>query len=186
MAENDFIAVNQLLSELPLQSLEDQNFNAYYNLLLSLKQANKDYFSDLLPNEISILTNIADSKTHTAFDAQEHLRMAGLAYYPIELPDLSVLPHNQSGNKTVILTPTIASLSSNPITSWGRITYDLPTKDKAVLHIFDITGKKVVEKNIEGKGDYIIEAKNFESGMYLYVVEQKGTILLKEKIFVVK
>ncbi|MEZ4884085.1 MAG: T9SS type A sorting domain-containing protein [Chitinophagales bacterium] len=186
LSENDFIGVNQLLSELPLQSLEDQNFNAYYSLLVALKQANRDYFSSLTQSEISTLTTIAGSKTHTALDAQEHLRRAGLAYYPIELPDLSVLPHNQSVNKAIIPTPNIATISSNPITSWGRISYDLPTNEIAVLHIFNITGKKVREEKIENKGTYTIAEDALVNGLYIYTISSNQKILHREKIIIAR
>ncbi len=183
---NDFTAVGQLLSELPIESLEDQNFNAYYQLLLNIRESNRDYFVNLTENEINTLVTIANSKTKTAFDAQTHLRIADLVYYPIDLPDLSLLPHNQGRKKSVISSSTIATVSSNPIKDSGIISYNLPTNGTAILHIFDITGKKIREEKIQNKGIYRVGGEDFSNGLYIYTISFNQEILHREKIIIAR
>jgi len=183
----EFSVAQQLLDGLATISLEEQHFVTYHKILLNIAQSSRKP-TDINVFEKALLFDMAQHRTKTAYKAQTLLHVARGMYFPVAIPEFTP-PSSGGGHKQSIEIASqslVSLIHPNPISSVSYLKYNLGTSETAQLHIFNLYGQKIYSKILKGNSSIMIEAKNFENGMYLYVVEQKGTILLKEKIFVVK
>jgi hypothetical protein len=65
----------------------------------------------------------------------------------------------------------------NPFTNKTNVRFTLPSEDKVKFTVYNMLGKLVMEKKIDGikgENELEIDGKNFSGGMYFYSVEFKG------------
>jgi hypothetical protein len=65
----------------------------------------------------------------------------------------------------------------NPFTNKTNIRFTLPSEDKVKFTVYNMLGKLVMEKKIDGvkgENELEIDGKNFSGGMYFYSLEYKG------------
>jgi len=77
----------------------------------------------------------------------------------------------------------------NPFSGKTDIAIYLPeTATKAVLYIYDLSGKQVEQHDIQGRGNTVmtIHADKMEAGMYIYSLIADGKVVATKRMIVVK
>jgi Secretion system C-terminal sorting domain len=100
------------------------------------------------------------------------------SYYPVLGPtcELSIgIPKNEE----LIL----YSVSPNPFTSFTTITFER-TLNNAMISIYNIYGQKVLARSGIYDNKFVVERNNLSSGVYSFVVKQKGDFISRGKLII--
>lgn len=94
------------------------------------------------------------------------------------------------GNNTAYIEPLFTNsqfqIYPNPNDGSMKLDYTLPENSKALLKIFDLTGRMVEYHIIKGLGQLQINSSDLNDGLYFYEIESEGQIIVKEKLVIVK
>ena len=78
----------------------------------------------------------------------------------------------------------VQSLCSQPCYAQSAIMdYDVGG-EKAILEVFDVSGRLMASAILAGKGSYPLDLAKWASGVYVYRVEVEGQAVLREKLVV--
>ena len=181
--KDSVLVAESLLQNLVLNSQENTKFKELYTLLIDLQKDNRTLF-DITPTELATLTDIANSKTKTAYKAQTLLYAYNGTEYPVTLPYLAngdpqnhwitVFKGNQAGR--------ISTLYPNPTTNTTYLNYQLADKQTATLQLYDLTGRQLQTHNLSGTGTYNLSLGNYPSGIYFCTILVDDVVIKTEKI----
>ncbi|MEA3444514.1 MAG: T9SS type A sorting domain-containing protein, partial [Bacteroidota bacterium] len=171
---------------------EYDNFYLYHDLLQSLNDSNLTIF-DLDTVEIALLENIAnDNAGPSAIKSRNILCFAYnmCEEYPGNPSDTSQhksVSVSGSPQKIINEAYTTLEVSPNPATNYAEFSWEiLNIKSKAVLEIFDVSGKLTASHNISSvKGKWAWDTRDIIPGIYLYSLRVKDTQFTKGKISVI-
>lgn len=82
-----------------------------------------------------------------------------------------------TGIKDQSLKPEVLQNAPNPFTGKTRITFNAPYSGKAVLHVYNMIGKKIKETSMtagQGINEISFDGSSLPGGIYLYSVEVDG------------
>jgi hypothetical protein len=112
-----------------------------------------------------------------------------------ELKDLQVLKSKTNNGKVADIDSESISLTSisqnspNPFSERTEIAITLPESvQKAMLYIYDMTGKQVEQHEITERGNtsMTIYADRMDAGMYIYALVADGKVITSKKMIVTK
>ena len=92
----------------------------------------------------------------------------------------TMLPNGLLANQKVILSP-------NPLKDQGKVHFSLQKAEECTLSIFNIIGKKLFAKSInglEGTNETSLNLSHFNKGLYLLQIQGENTIFETQKIVV--
>lgn len=142
-------------------------------------------FKQISPAEQSLLTDIANSRTKTAFKAQTCLYVARGIEFPVLLPtdtgDYTVFK-----NAPTVVNNKVGAFVPNPSTQQSQLSYHLNDQETATLSIYDYTGRIIEQTRLTGTGTYQFNASNYPAGMYVYAATIDGNIVLQDKLVIIK
>lgn len=73
----------------------------------------------------------------------------------------------------------------NPATDIITVDYDLDANENGSFEILNLVGNKVYSQNLDGNdGSVEVSVKSFASGIYFYVLKNKGEVLTTRKMVV--
>ena len=83
---------------------------------------------------------------------------------------------------------TLSQNTPNPFSEKTTITYSIPTNtEKAVLAIFDMTGKLLQQYNLlQGKNQLVINGNTLQAGMYIYSLLANGQEVVSKRMVLTK
>ena len=174
----------QLLQQLPNNTEETYQYKRFYTLLSNLKAEHRNLIN-ITPAEQSLLMDIANSRTKTAFKAQACLYVARGIEFGVLLPtdngDYTVFKNNEDA----IVTNKVSTFKPNPANNNAQLSYNLE-QETATLSIYDYTGRKIEQVRLTGTGSYQFNTTNYTSGIYVYTVNVNGNAILQDKLVIVK
>ena len=186
--KDSILYAESLLATLPQEREEQIQYRQLYQLVIDLQKANRTLF-DLNPEEIVLLTNIANSSTKTAYKAQTLLYAYNGTEYPV------ILPYLADGNtentwitlfKNDVGSTQIQPLTPNPSSETSYLHYEIAEQTTAVFELYDLTGRLLLQQTLRGKGTYSLSAANYSSGMYLYRISIAGKSMYQNKWLITK
>lgn len=137
--------------------------------------------------------DFGDGQTSNTFEPTHTYQTAG--FYDVTLKaivcsDTSIMTQTlQVGSVGLPNTASSFYISSPypyPITNKSSLDYDLQSYPSATLSIYDLTGRLVNQTNLQGKGSYIINATDYESGIYFYIIQTKDKVLSSDKFSIIR
>ena len=176
-----------LLQTMPNETEEAARYKQFYGLLATLKATHRNLI-DLTPAEESLLMNIANSRTKTAFKAQTCLYVARGKEFPVLLPTDSGIDYtvfkqdgiDASNNNTLIVAV------PNPAQNQTTFHYHLKPTERGVLYLYNIMGQMVHQTTVEGDGSYTLDTSNYPSGVYSYRINTSEGNSSHERLIIVK
>ena len=98
---------------------------------------------------------------------------------PTLIPTICAVP---LANENFTLDKSSVTLYPNPTQNAVTLIYDL-VEDKALVYVYDITGRLMTSKNIESKNGAIhIDTSTYEEGVYIVVIKQNDKIINQQKL----
>lgn len=152
-------------------------------------------FKQITPAEQSLLTNIANSRTPVAYDAQALLYLARGEEFAVEMPTLPdfVNPNLVQQLNVVFkkennheLNKSIGEVYPNPANDALYMAYDLDNNQTATFDLFDAMGRLVCSRVINGHGQLFVSTDTLTNGIYYCKVISNGKILKQSKVIVIK
>lgn len=71
----------------------------------------------------------------------------------------------------------------NPVTNESTVEYN--ALDNTEIILYDIMGRIQANYQVSGNGKLIFSAKNFQPGIYFYLMSVDGNVLAKEKLIII-
>ena len=140
----------------------------------------------ITPAEQSLLTDIANSRTKTAFKAQTCLYVARGIEFPVLLPtdagDYTVFKNDE----TTALQDKVSAAIPNPTANETSFNYQLETNETAKLSVFDLNGRLLHQNTLTGNGTYVLNTAQMPTGMYIYTISINGTEQTRAKLTIIK
>jgi hypothetical protein len=176
-----------LLQTMPNETEEAARYKQFYGLLATLKATHRNLI-DLTPAEESLLMDIANSRTKTAFKAQTCLYVARGKEFPVLLP-------TDSGSDYTVFKQTeeqqlndakVSPFVPNPSTSTTNLAYQLSNDETGILTIYDYMGRTIANHTFSGSGKYAFNTNNYPIGIYAYTVRINDSIVLQDKLIIAK
>ena len=193
-AQDNANTADTKLESIERQTQEDDDFYAFYKILIGLKQSSKSLFQ-LTADQEQTLLDIANHRTNTAYNAQALLYLARGEEFAVEMPtlpnfinpslvqQLSVVFKKENNNT---LNQPIGDVYPNPTNDALYMTYQLDSNELATFDLFDSMGRLVFSKQLNGHGQLSVDAKTFSNGIYYCRVISNGKMLKQSKVIVVK
>jgi len=175
----------QVLQQLPDNTEETYQYKRFYTLLNNLKTTHRNLIN-ITPAEQSLLTDIANSRTKTAFKAQTCLYVARGIEFPVLLPtdagDYTVFKNDE----TTALQDKVSLAIPNPTANETSFNYQLETNETAKLSVFDLNGRLLQQAAWAGSGTYVLNTSQMSTGMYIYTISINGTEQTRAKLTIIK
>ena len=145
--------------------------------------------------EEATVRSIAESHTATAYDAQAILLLAYGEEFPIALPalpefvnevlqgDLNIVFKNGSND---IQVQEKCTVYPNPVKHTAQISHHLEVNETATFELYDMQGKKVGSKILNGSGTTNLNTQNLISGIYFYQLIKDANVIAHDKLIIVK
>ncbi len=89
-------------------------------------------------------------------------------------------------NDGTVVSNKISAFVPNPSTQQSQLNYNLNNQEIATLSIYDYTGRKIEQTHLTGTGTYQFNTANYPVGMYVYAATIDGSIVLQDKLVIVK
>lgn len=185
-------ALLSLLNALTIEREEDEHYEYFYRLLLSLHETNRTIF-DITSEEEAQLLIVAHSRTATAYKAQTFLYVTRGHEFVVNLPELDFINWDnwQTSFKTQTGT-TVSKFYPNPAQNVVQLSYHIAdpnhTNPTAGIYLYNAVGKAVWHGVLSGTGELTLRIDDFEEGLYYYEIwsdtEQK--YLAKDKLVIIK
>ena len=172
---------------------DDQFFKQLCTIKRDLAQSNRSIF-ELTTAEIATLTNIANYRTRTSFEAQAILYLVQQREFPVQMEHLpaplpaytGTLPvvHFKNDANNLPNKEQIVSVYPNPTT--GNVQFDVPVSyTDCQLILYGIDGKVCLQQNLTA-GNNSVALTNQSNGLYYYTIYYKGNLLQRSKLILVK
>ena len=180
------LAARQLIQQLPNSSDEEINYKLLYNLWTDLKESGRS-LTQITTAEETLLRQIADTRTKSAFKAQTCLYVARGIEYPVALPtNAGETWYTVFKNDATVVNNKVSTFVPNPSTQQSQLSYHLNDQETATLSIYDYTGRIIEQTRLTGTGTYQFNASNYPAGMYVYAATIDGNIVLQDKLVIIK
>lgn len=184
----NYTQADQLLSQLPQATEEDNNFISLFTIYKDMRAQNRNFFELTATEEASIQT-LAQSFTKSGIDAQaiDYILQGTEHIIPLELPDFMLNPDliNISFKNGLASSPYFGALYPNPTNESLYLDYQLPEEKSAELKLLDINGKQLHYQVLENKGTFKMNVQDWRNGIYFYQISIDGEIIQREKIVVI-
>lgn len=193
----EFTKAAQLISIIPQNNLENQNFVKYHNVLLNLGINDKTIYQINGQQEQDV-RDVAGSAACVSANAQSLLKIVFDEDAVIDLPDPDSLLNNNARiatNNELINELTIENKSAklvnivpNPFNDQTIIKYYVPkTGHNAEIIVYDIVGTQVKSVTLnKGNNNLVINASDLDNGIYFIKMIVDGEIIANKKIVVLK
>jgi len=188
--ESDSTQIAQLLAQLPQLREDDEYFDYFYKLLLTLQSEGRGY-ADISPDEEAVLLDIAYSKTATAYRAQTLLFAARGYEFGLDLPDLHQIV--QGANfQTAFKTNNTASIGfvPNPASNTATLHYNLSDAEgnptEGILQLRNLNGREIYRHTLRGNGMHELALDYFSPGIYIYTLSNGAAVWQYGKLVVAK
>jgi hypothetical protein len=188
--ESDSTQIAQLLAQLPQLREDDEYFDYFYKLLLTLQSEGRGY-ADISPDEEAVLLDIAYSKTATAYRAQTLLFAARGYEFGLDLPDLHQIV--QGANfQTAFKTNNTASIGfvPNPASNKATLHYNLSDAEgnpaEGILQLRNLNGREIYRHTLRGNGMHELALDYFSPGIYIYTLSNGAAVWQYGKLVVAK
>jgi hypothetical protein len=156
---------------------------------LNLKENNKSWF-DMSPSQYAVIKQIYANNPETAIEARSILALTkGLEYerYPFDLqsarrvipsnPEIVQKQNNLSGFKVY----------PNPGSDYTKVEIHLNNDElHAELIVYNLLGSEVSRQAATNNNVLTINTKEFNNGIYLYVLKTEQGIIEKQKVLIIK
>lgn len=180
------------LSALNQTNTENTNYVSLMNILIDLKQNNKNVFQ-MSNSQEQTIRGISETNTNAAYNAQAILNLV-FEEYNVERPTYYTEGLGKSKSSTIIKETTkniklkFLSVYPNPTTNILNVDYKCKSDSKNnSLTISNITGTIIKNIVINGLlGQEIIDVSNFSSGVYFIELKNNNETISKEKFVVIK
>ncbi len=187
-----FNAAQQLLNSLPTTTQDDQFFKQLSTIKRDLAQSNRSIF-ELTTAEIATITNIANYRTRTSFEAQAILYLVQQREFPVQMEHLPAPLPAYTGTLPVVHfkndatnTPLANAIKVLPNPTRDFVTVELPTTySNATLSIYTIEGKLVLSQTLS-TGTNTAYLQQMPTGLYYYLIETGNSLLQRDKLLIVK
>jgi hypothetical protein len=157
---------------------------AYGKRLLDIRVALMDAgktMKEIDANQVTTLENIADSaKNWAKVRAENWLTLYdGRTFtYEVLWPE-SEQPQFRKANTSVV---DVTKIYPNPVQEQLTVSYTNKTDNGSLLKITDVTGRKVLDENLDGaSGQKLINVSKLQPGVYLYKIMENGATSLQGK-----
>lgn len=160
-----------------------------FAIKLNLVQNNKTWF-DMSTSQYNVIKQIYQNNPETAIEARAILVLIkGLEYerYPFDMQTA----RSMSGSNQETIKATNAPLGfkvyPNPSSDYAKV--EISIEDEAVqaeLIIYNILGAEILQQIVSNKEVLTINTKNFNNGIYLFVLKTDNGSIEKQKVIISK
>ena len=184
--EEQFAAANSLLSQWNTSTLKEQQFKSLQQIYRNLKEDDRS-LKEINVFERTIIREMAKTYTRYGLEAQNILAFVYGESHAIPLPPIpsEIDIHRNSVQKHAEVTAShFSALYPNPSKEMVYLDYYLPASIKGTVQIFDMNGRLVLTRSMNGTGKLRINVKDLSSGIYFYqlsidnVVEDRGKLMI--------
>lgn len=185
-------AAQQVLNSLPNSTQDEQFFKQLYTIKRDLAQSNRSIFQITAAEEATI-TNIANHRSRTSFEAQAILYLVRQIEFPVPMEHLPLplpaytgtLPtihfKNDVGNATATMP---IKVYPNPAKDFVQVEV-LSACDGGYFTLYAIDGKKCLERPLV-TGTNLLQTTDLPSGIYYYTISSNTQIIQQHKIVLLK
>jgi len=196
LIKGNFIAANNILTNLPDEREEEQRFIQLYQIYTNWRLSGRDLFQ-ITTTEEDTIRQIAATTTQTATEARTLLYLLRGEEYPIDLPPIADLIDSTLFQNVLInfKGSTVANATGqakvgkpypNPASNQISIDYQLPKQEKASISFFNLQGVEISTQHISGNGTLQFATDKWSKGMYFYRVMLPNDEITYGKIVIIK
>ena len=171
---------------------DDQFFKQLCTIKRDLAQSNRSIF-ELTTAEITTLTNIANYRTRTSFEAQAILYLVQQREFPVQMEHLpaplpvytGTLPvvHFKNDATNTLLANAI-KVFPNPTN--GLVTVSVPDNyANTHLNLYGVDGRTIVSQTLH-IGTNTLYLQQMQAGLYYYLITLDGNVVERNKLVLIK
>ncbi|HLC83503.1 MAG TPA: T9SS type A sorting domain-containing protein, partial [Bacteroidia bacterium] len=143
---------------------------------------------DLSPAQLSTIYQIYQNNPETAIEARAILSLTkGLEYanYPYDVQEVRSMDVSNSENIEDKNSMPGLKVYPNPATDFTKVEIRLSEEVKnPQLVIYNLLGSEILKKSIENNQEIIFDMKDFNTGIYFFVLKTENGIVEKQKVIV--
>lgn len=178
---NSFMNAQQILTNFPLHSLNDQQFKDLHSIYLKIRQEGRSWFQ-LTYAEKQTIRGIAETYTQMGFEAQNLLSTIEGSFYPIPLPEAT----SQGGSHKTQIKNLDLLVYPNPTTGLFQINYSSMALETGRLVLYRADGTIVLSKSFSAKDVSDFDISSLPNGVYYYQLFGENILLETDKLMLIK
>ncbi len=183
-AQDDANTADQKLESILRQTQEDEDFYAFYKILISLKQDTKTLF-ELNPDQETTLLSIANHHTNTAYKAQTLLYLLRGYEFPLQIPTIDgSMAYTVFKTQTDV--PYFSDFYPNPAQNTAELRYQLADNTQVELCLYNINGMLLHQAKLGVGGSYVLNTAPYQSGVYMYTISNNNKVERRGKLVIIK
>ncbi|MEM7372563.1 MAG: S8 family serine peptidase [Bacteroidota bacterium] len=181
IATHSFDEAQTVLNGFVPEEEEEIQWQNLQQWMIDIFSSGREY-EDMTETEESSLRNIAASGLPSSGKAQVILEK--VFGEPVPFPYGPIPRTSRKQESPELFSESFPRLYPNPGSDY--ITVDLePSSQPIQIQVYEVSGKKVLETKVEDLKSKI-PVHQLSTGVYLWVCEREGTVIKREKIFIVR
>ena len=156
---------------------------------LNLAEHNRTWF-DMTESQSAAILQIYQNNPQTAIEARSILALTKnreFERYPFDVQTARSMSASSNEAATPVNAVSGFKVYPNPSTEQANVEIDLENETmKAQLIIYNMLGSEISRYNVVDKDVLRIDTKQFNNGIYLFVLKTEGDIVEKQKVIVAK